>query len=97
MNALTEDITVKNKIIDIIAALFSKSRIDKEILEYVDLIDDLGMDSVNFISLIIEIESSFGIQIPDDWLLMEKFQHYSQIYDAIISLLPSKELENKNG
>lgn len=78
---------IKEKIIDILDRLFSDSGVDRDILEYVDLIDDLGMDSINFISLIIELESTFDIQIPDDWLLMEKFQNYTLIYSAVEELL----------
>lgn len=82
---------IKEKIIDILDRLFSDSGVDRDILEYVDLIDDLGMDSINFISLIIELESTFDIQIPDDWLLMEKLQNYTLIYSAVEELLQIKE------
>lgn len=90
------DIEIKEKIIEIISNLFSESGVDKDVLEYVDLIDDLGMDSVNFISLIIEIETSFEIQIPDEWLLMEKFQTYTLIYEAVDALLKEKETGDNN-
>lgn len=82
---------IKEKIIDILDRLFSDAGVDRDILEYVDLIDDLGMDSINFISLIIELESTFDIQIPDDWLLMEKFQNYTLIYSTVEELLQIKE------
>ncbi len=82
---------IKEKIIDILDRLFSDAGVDRDILEYVDLIDDLGMDSINFISLIIELESTFDIQIPDDWLLMEKLQNYTLIYSAVEELLQIKE------
>ena len=82
---------IKEKIIDILDRLFSDAGVDRDILEYVDLIDDLGMDSINFISLIIELESTFDIQIPDDWLLMEKLQYYTLIYSAVEELLQIKE------
>ena len=91
----TESPAIKEKIIGILAELFSESGIDKDVLEYVDLIDDLGMDSINFISLIIEIETTFDIQIPDEWLEMEKFQTYTQILLAVEMLL--KEKENGDG
>lgn len=68
---------IKAKIIGIMSNLFQNSDVDTDVLEYVDLIDDLGMDSVNFISLIIELEAEFDIQIPNDQLLMDKFREYS--------------------
>ncbi len=51
------------------------------------------MDSVNFISLIIELEAEFDIQIQDDQLLMDKFREYSSIYSIVEELLMSKEKE----
>ena len=91
----TNNIEIKNRIITILSRLFAESGVDTDILEYVDLVDDLGMDSINFISLIIELEAEFDVQIPDEWLLMEKFQTYTQIYTAVEALL--KEKENGNG
>ena len=84
---------IKAKIIGIMSNLFQNSDVDTDVLEYVDLIDDLGMDSVNFISLIIELEAEFDIQIPNDQLLMDKFREYSPIYSIVDELLISKEKE----
>jgi len=84
---------IKAKIIGIMSNLFQNSDVDTDVLEYVDLIDDLGMDSVNFISLIIELEAEFDIQIPNDQLLMDKFREYSSIYSIVDELLISKEKE----
>ena len=84
---------IKAKIIGIMSNLFQNSDVDTDVLEYVDLIDDLCMDSVNFISLIIELEAEFDIQIPNDQLLMDKFREYSSIYSIVDELLISKEKE----
>lgn len=84
---------IKAKIIGIMSNLFQNSDVDTDVLEYVDLIDDLGMDSVNFISLIIELEAEFDIQIPNDQLLVDKFREYSSIYSIVDELLISKEKE----
>lgn len=79
-------VEVKDKIIDILADLFSEAGVDREVLEYVDLVDDLGMDSINFIS-IIELETAFNVQVPDEWLNIEKFRDFSAIYEAVEELL----------
>ena len=94
---MNSEAEIKNKIIEILTKLFSESGIDLDVLEYVDLVDDLGMDSINFISLIIEIETAFEIQIPDEWLQMEKFQTYTAIYSTVAELLSEKETEKDNG
>ena len=88
---------IKNKILDILEGLFADPGIDRDILEYVDLVDDLGMDSIIFISLVIEIEVAFDIKIPDEWLLIEKLQNYTLIFEAVETLLTRKETEIANG
>lgn len=80
-------VEVKDKIIDILSDLFSEAGVDREVLEYVDLVDDLGMDSINFISIIIELETAFNVQVPDEWLNIEKFRDFSAIYEAVEELL----------
>lgn len=95
---MTETINgeIKEKIIKIMSGLFSDSGVDTDILEFVDLIDDLGMDSINFVSLIIELEATFDVQIPDEWLLMEKFKTFSQIYSAVDALINEKGTGTSN-
>ena len=82
---------IKVNILEILGILFQNSGVDTDVLEYVDLIDDLGMDSVNFIALIIELEAEFDIQIPDDMLLLENFK----CVDDIVSVIEN-ELSNKS-
>lgn len=88
-----DTVEMKDRIIDILDTLFSASGVDRDILEYVDLVDDLSMDSLNFISLIIELETEFDIQIPDDWLLLERFRECSLILSAVEELATTKETE----
>ena len=45
------------------------------------------IDSMVFISLIVEIESVFNIGIPDDSLILSNFQTKSQIIEIIYKLL----------
>ena len=80
-------------ILEILGVLFQNSGVDTDVLEYVDLIEDLGMDSVNFFSLIVELEVEFDIQIPDEWLLIDKFRECSSILSAVEELIVKKETE----
>ena len=43
--------TIKHEVIELISELFKDKGFDIDIIEYVDLIDDLGMDSITFISM----------------------------------------------
>lgn len=74
---------IKNKLIDMIQNLFPDSGVDKDVLPYVDLIDDLGMDSITFISIVVEVEDLFGITVPDGMLLMENFKDIDGIIQII--------------
>lgn len=65
---------VKKELIDLIIETFKNQEFDANIIEYIDLLDDLGMDSLSFISLVIEIESHFNITIPDETLLLDNFK-----------------------
>lgn len=54
-----------------------------------DFIDDLGMDSISMMSLLIEIESCFGIQIPDDQISMENLRSYHKLVDLVMKIINS--------
>lgn len=70
---------VRNEIINLLMDIFKESDVKKEYLESADLIDDFGIDSLNFICLVLEIESSFGITISDEMLLMDNFRTVDRI------------------
>ena len=74
---------IKEKVIGIIAELFAQENVDRDLLEYVNLVDDLGMDSLTFISIVVEVESVFGIEVPDEVLLMEEWQTVEKIVGMI--------------
>ena len=89
-NMTTE--TIKQGVIELISKLFEDKGFDTDIIEYVDLIDDLGMDSITFISIVVEIEAHFDIEVPDDMLLPEKFKCVDDIVSIVANKL-SKKLE----
>lgn len=74
---------IKQKIIYLLTTLIPTIEADADIFEYVDLIDDLGMDSITFISIVVEIESMFEITVPDDMLLIENFRNVDGIIQII--------------
>lgn len=79
---------IKRKLTVLFAKIFQDSQIDLSLIEYVDFADELGMDSIAFITLIIEIETEFGITVPDNLLLMDKFKNMDdaiQIVDTQLS------------
>lgn len=77
-------------------------RLDKVILDGIDgktpldlndetdLIEDLYFDSINIISLIVSIEKEFSIEIPDEFLVLEKLRSYHLIKNEILGILNSQ-------
>ena len=59
-------------------------------VEYIDLIEDFGMDSITFITLIVEIEECYAITLPDDSILMENFRKTSEIINIIEQCIREK-------
>jgi len=78
---------IKIELIQLISELFTEQGIDTGVLECVDLFDDMGMDSITFISIIVEIEAKFNITVPDDMLLMENFRNIDDICTVIVNEL----------
>lgn len=74
---------IKVKLIDILNHMFANAGVNPDLLCYVDLIDDLGMDSMSFISIVIEVESMFDITVPDEMLLMENFRNVDKIIEIV--------------
>lgn len=92
---------IKEKLIGKLAELFADENIDTDLLEYVDLIDDMGMDSLTFVSIIVEIETLFEITVPDDALLMENFRKAENIVELVVTERQKSDLgikeESHNG
>ena len=87
---------IKEKLIGKLAELFEDRKVDNDLLEYVDLLDDMGMDSMTFITILVEIETMFGITVPDDTLLMENFRKVENIVELVINELKKKDKGKKS-
>lgn len=87
--------TIKQEVIELISELFKDKGFDIDIIEYVDLIDDMGMDSITFISIVVEIEAHFGIEVPDDMLLLENFKCVDDVVSIIENELSKKPEESE--
>lgn len=59
----------------------------QDVTDELDLAESLGMDSMSFIQLIIALESEFGIEFPDDKLLVEYIKKYGNLKECIMSQL----------
>lgn len=80
---------IKDEIIEIVGALF-EDNVEKSIVGIVDLYEDLGMDSILFISAIVKLEEKFDIIIPDELILMENFSSVDKITKIVVEILNNK-------
>lgn len=71
-----------NEVREKIIKIFMSSFVDVT-NENVDLISDLGMDSLTFVQLIILIEEEFDIEIPFELLEINNFRNISLITDIV--------------
>ncbi len=76
---------IKEKVIDIVFTLFKDQNIDKDLIEHVNLVSDMNMESIIFISLIVSIENEFQVIVPDEFLLMDYFRTIDDIVFTIVN------------
>ena len=74
---------IKDRVIQIVSDIFEERGFEKDVIECIDLIDDAGLDSITFVSLVIEIEAEFGITVPDEMLLPENFRQIDNFVSVI--------------
>ncbi len=87
---------IKTEVIDLISELFGDKGFDTDIIEYADLVDDMGMDSITFISIVVELEVKFDITVSDDMLLIDNFKKVDDIV-AVVENELAKGAENGDG
>ena len=87
---------IKDKVVDICLHLFQDVRLDVYSIEHMDFVDDLGMDSITFISLVIEVETEFAITLPEDKLLIDNFKNLSEIIEIVRTQLTSNNKSDNN-
>lgn len=85
---------IRKNVIDCVSKLFKEKGFDIDGIEYMDLVEDLGMDSLTFISTTIEIENEFDIEIPSELLLLDNFKSVDEIVEIVCNV---RSLNNGNG
>ncbi|WP_422769351.1 phosphopantetheine-binding protein [Plantactinospora sp. WMMC1484] len=61
-------------------------------LEPSDSLAELGLDSLNTVALLVEIESALGVIIPDDALTAETFATVGSLWSVVSDLMdPANE------
>ena len=79
---------IKNRVVDLIKSVSIDPQIEN--IDDADIIEDFLLSSIIFISLIVEIEKNFDIEIADEYLDMNVFRKIDQIVDIIYIMVEEK-------
>ena len=63
----------------------------------IDFIEDttpFDLDSLQFISMVVEFEEALNITINDDYLLMDRFTSFANIENTLIDILENTSQES---
>ena len=77
----------RKKLVDLICKLFYENGFFINDRESIDFIDDLGMESMVFMSMIVEIENAFNVIIPDDFLIVENFKNIITVIETLEKII----------
>lgn len=50
----------------------------------------IGLNSIRFVQLIVALEGTFDVEIPDSKLILSEMNTIKKIYDVLISLQPGE-------
>lgn len=76
---------IKKKVFDVINSNLEKVTIKQEHIDS-DL-TILGMDSIVFIRIVVELEEVFEIEIPDEYLFIPEMNTVGKIINIILSII----------
>jgi acyl carrier protein len=89
---------VVNEIKDIVTTFFQYD--DEESVEAIDLGEDdvllnneYGLSSIDMVSIVVEIERRFGIEVEDEYMTMEFMETIGTMADFVIEKLREKDDE----
>jgi acyl carrier protein len=77
---------VKEKVIEIVSTLSNEGE-NVEVNEDTTLSNDLEFDSLTIFEAVVEIESTFDIEIPDEYLDVEELDKVGNIIEIVNQLV----------
>ena len=77
------DTDIKDKISEILSVLFKGEGVESDAFGQYNLIAELGLNSIRFMLLVVELEKYYNFVIEDDFLSMENFQYLDDIVKIV--------------
>ena len=56
-------------------------------------LQSLGLTSVTFVMMVVELEDTFGIEMPDEYLLFTRLPSVAVVYEVINSLVNNEVID----
>ncbi len=75
---------IEEKLCEIIKEILEEQETSSVTCE--DTLSEIGLNSIHFISIIVQSEVEFDIEFEDDFLSLDKFTNVSSIVDYILQL-----------
>lgn len=74
---------IEYKVIEVVSRVVILGESEKNMIKYFDLFEDIGVGSLEYVSIIIALEEAFGIIIPDEYLTMDRYRTIDNIVDIV--------------
>lgn len=58
-------------------------------------LEKLGMESLEFISMILDLEKTFSVEIPDEYLVLSEINTVRKIADVIVQMKKIDRMEER--
>lgn len=77
--------TIEQRIVKVLKEIFPNSASD-QFDPQASLLDQVGLDSLNFVRLIVLLEQEFGVSFHDELLIVDHFSTIEKIKNLVESL-----------
>ncbi len=84
---------MEQKLKEILTRISTSTYTPEDIRDDTDLVMDLQYDSVQWITLIVELEEKFEVEFEDELLLMESLQTYGQLKNTLSKMLQGEAVQ----
>jgi acyl carrier protein len=88
---MLDNISSEGRLIQLVREILMERRVDRPFSIDDNLRLDVGLTSLDMTNLVLAIESSFGLEIPESKITTANFRSVRAINALISELLPSRE------
>lgn len=73
-----------------ICKIFVENNVSEEQIDDETLLREVGINSLSFIKIAVEIENRFNVSFPEEKLLLDEFDNFRSLLDYVSELIKSK-------